>query len=281
VSRSVEMNDQIDTIAAAANREVYDAGWTRAFVEGAPHVKHAVLRKICADLLRRTMDRARESSAVPRVLDLGAGEGSVTSQLLELGAHVTAVDISANQLESLEKKCRGFGSRLELRHGEAREALKADCGRESYDVVVASAFLHHVPDYLGLIRDAMAVLRPRGQFLSLQDPLRYDRVSRFSRAFDGLAYYSWRVLQGDLWGGLKRSICRHCGRLADDVPLDNAEYHVLRNGVDQDAIAALLMEAGLACEIIRYFSTQSRLFQPIGAALGIENTFAVVACKRS
>ena len=59
--------------------------------------------------------------------------------------------------------------------------------------------------------------------------------------------------------------------------MDNAEYHILRSGVDQQAIVDLLETQGFDCELIRYFSTQSRVFQPIGATLGVVNTFAVIA----
>ena len=141
--------------------------------------------------------------------------------------------------------------------------------------------LHHLPDYLGVIREAVDRLSPAGQFLSFQDPLRYDTVGRFTRAFDELSYLTWRVFQGDLWGGLKRRLRRSRGVL-DDSPLaasvyDYAEYHVIRGGVDQDAIEAMLTTAGFECEVIRYFSTQSRVFQPIGEFLGVKNTFGILA----
>ena len=260
--------------AAAANREVYNTGWTEIFVEGAPHLKHASLRALVSRLIQQACERAVEHTPTPRVLDLGAGEGSVTRQLLELGTRVTAVDVSSSQLAELDRKCEPFGDRLETRCGDMHEVLQQLVG--PFDVVVASACFHHLPDYLGIIRDAIKLLAPHGQFLSFQDPLRYDSVGRFTRTFGEVSYLSWRVFQGDLWGGLKRRLRRSRGVL-DDSPLDNAEYHVVRSGVDQDAIAALLTAAGFECEIIRYFSTQSRVFQPVGETLGVQNTFAVVA----
>jgi SAM-dependent methyltransferase len=253
---------------------VYNTGWTDIFVEGAPHLKHASLRALLARLIRQVYARAVEHSLTPRVLDLGAGEGSVTRQLLELGTRVTAVDVSSSQLAELDRKCERFSDRLETRCGDVCEVLGQLNG--PFDVVVASACLHHLPDYLGVIDKAIERLAPHGQFLSFQDPLRYDTVGRFTRAFGELSYLSWRVFQGDLWGGLKRRLRRSRGVL-DDSPLDNAEYHVVRSGVDQDAIATLLTDAGFECEIIRYFSTQSRVFQPVGEALGVQNTFAVLA----
>jgi len=52
-----------------------------------------------------------------------------------------------------------------------------------------------------------------------------------------------------------------------------------RNGVDQNAIKDLLESEGFACDVIRYFSTQSCAFQWLGISLQMENTFAIVAQK--
>jgi SAM-dependent methyltransferase len=273
------MDESVRHAAAAANREVYNSGWTEGFVEGAPHLKHASLRALLARLIRQVYGRVAEHTSTPRILDICAGEGSVTRQLLELGARVTAVDVSSSQLAELDRKCEQFGDRLDTHCGDVCEVLAQLDG--PFDIVVASACLHHLPDYLGIMGETVKLLTPAGQFLSFQDPLRYDTVGRFTRAFDELSYLSWRVFQGDLWGGWKRRLRRRRGVL-DDSPLDAsvydcAEYHVVRNGVDQDAIAALLTAAGFECEIIRYFSTQSRVFQPLGTGLGVNNTFAIVA----
>lgn len=116
-----------------------------------------------------------------------------------------------------------------------------------------------------------------GQFFSFQDPLRYDTVGKSTMMFSTLAYLSWRLLKGDVAGGLKRRLRRRRGIYLEDSMHDNAEYHVTRNGVDQDAIYELFKELGFDCSILRYFSTQSPFFQPKGAALGVKNTFAVIA----
>ncbi len=151
---------------------------------------------------------------------------------------------------------------------------------ERYDIVVANSFLHHVPDYLGLITDAASVLNQHGQFFSFQDPLRYDSMGKFDRVFSLAAYASWRVFKGDAVGALRRQIRRARGVYLEDSIHDNAEYHVKRNGVDQLAISRLLEGLGFDCSIESYWSTQSRIFQPVGAALGVENTFALIARKR-
>lgn len=271
------LDERINRIAALANVSAYDPEGSSDYVDGAPHIKHASLRKLYGTLLVQIYDRARRQAQVPRVLDLGAGEGSVTLPFLELGARVVAVDISESQLDELKNKCRDFGERLDVRCEDINDTLKDKSQR--YDIVVVNSFLHHVPDYVGLIREAVSVLNPGGQFFSFQDPLRYDSVGKATMMFTTVAYFSWRMFKGDPLGGFKRRVRRARGIYQEDSVHDNAEYHVTRNGVDHEAICGLLKEQGFDCRIVSYFSTQSRVFQPIGAALRIKNTFAIAAQK--
>jgi SAM-dependent methyltransferase len=272
------MDDRIHRVAALANISAYDSEATRKYIDGAPHIKHASLRTLYAKLLVRVYDYAKEHTAMPRVLDLGAGEGSATLPFLELGATVTAVDISSSQLNVLQSRCERFGDRLEVRCQDVADFLNDK--NTNYDIVVANSFLHHIPDYIGMITEAITVLTRWGQFFSFQDPLRYDSVGKPTMIFSTLAYFSWRIFKGDVVGGLKRRLRRMRGIYLEDSVQDNAEYHVTRNGVDQDAICRLFEDSGFDCNIVRYFSTQSRLFQRIGSALGVKNTFAVVARRK-
>jgi SAM-dependent methyltransferase len=274
------MDDRAHRVAAIANAAVYDS--ERDYVDGAPHIKHKALRSRYGALVVRVYDeaRARSGDRRPRILDLGAGEGSVTLPFLELGCDVIAVDISTRQLEELRRKAADYARDLETRCQDVMETLDA-LAREGQrvDVVVCNSFLHHVPDYLDLIRKAAAILPPGGLFFSFQDPLRHDTVGWLTRTFTLGAYLSWRVFKGDLAGGLRRRLRRSRG-IYLDTPEDNAEYHATRGGVDQVAIFALLEELGFSCEVISYFSTQSRIFQPAGTLLGLDNTFGLIARNR-
>jgi hypothetical protein len=91
----------------------------------------------------------------------------------------------------------------------------------------------------------------------------------------------WRIRRGDVIGGIERRVRRSRGIYFDDCPQDNSEYHVVRGGVDQDAIAELFKELGFECQIIRYFSTQNRFWQFVGSAIKACNTFSVIARKKS
>jgi SAM-dependent methyltransferase len=272
------MDDRINRVASLANVASYDAEATARYVDGAPHIKHGSLRKLYGRLVVDIFDGAKKQADVPTVLDLGAGEGSVTLPFLELGARVTAVDISSSQLEALRGRCERFGEMLEVRCEDINDTLE---GRsESYDIVVTNSFLHHIPDYLGMIEKALGLLSPHGQFFSFQDPLRYDSIGKAATAFNNLAYLSWRIFRGDVIGGLRRRLRRSRGIYLEDAIEDQTEYHAVRGGLDHEAIAALFDRQGYDYVIFPYYSTQSSLFQPLGTILGIKNTFAVIARKR-
>ncbi len=272
------MDERVSLIAALANQTAYGRKDVEAYIDGAPHIKHASLRRLYGKLVIEVYDEAARHAATPTVLDLGAGEGSVTLPFLELGAHVTAVDISSNQLNELREKCRRHSDRLEVHCQDINETLQNPT--QKYDIVAVNSFLHHIPDYLSLIDKCTTLLNPHGIFFSFQDPLRYDSVALPSRVFTDIGYFLWRLSRGskgDVIGGIRRRLRRRRGIYLEDCYSDNAEYHITRNGLDQNAIQSLLRERGFDCRLISYYSTQNSVFQPIGAALGLRNCFGLIA----
>lgn len=208
------------------------------------------------------------------MLDVGSGEGTCAREMLRLGARVTAIDISAAQLRVLEERCKDARSNLTVVCDDVWQALDK---LDSFDAVIFDSFLHHVPNYLELLAAVDKHLEPRAAILTFQDPLRYDTLSRTSYVMSNGAYFAWRVLQGNLVGGLKTRIRRLRGVYIPGHPADDAEYHVTRNGLDQDEMARQFRSRGFATEVTRYFSTQSAMFQALGAHIGVENTFSILA----
>lgn len=70
------------------------------------------------------------------------------------------------------------------------------------------------------------------------------------------------------------------GILDESNPADMVEYHVVRNGVDEEALLKLLRLRFETVEIVRYWSTQGGVPQAIGARLLPPNTFAIIASSR-
>ncbi|MBN2167941.1 MAG: class I SAM-dependent methyltransferase [Actinobacteria bacterium] len=267
---------ETDKIAAAVNMAYYNSIGEENYPDVAPHVKHKVLRDLYSGLLLEVY-KAASSQGTPRVLDLGSGHGDASLPFLKLGCEVTSVDISMNMLNALQKKSGANGHNIEIVCSDVFEALESmKMQNRRFDVIIACSFLHHVPDYLQLLRDAAAVMSDRGLFFLFQDPLRFDTIGKFTSIYGNLSHYSWRIFQGDVVPGIKRHLRRRRG-VDESNPEDNTEYHYFRNGIDHEMVLNLFDELGFNCRIIRYFSTQSGLWQSIGCKMKLTNTFAVIA----
>jgi 2-polyprenyl-3-methyl-5-hydroxy-6-metoxy-1,4-benzoquinol methylase len=277
-SMSQDHEKRVHARAVAMNQEHFRDKQGAALVEGSPHLKHATVRELCGDIVTEVHGRLTPRAVPIRVLDMGAGDGVLTLQFLNLGAHVVAADASDELLSDLQKRGASFRDALTIMSGDIFALLDqlAERGMK-FDVIGASSFLHHIPDYLELCRRALKLLAPGGIFFTLQDPLRYDTLSRSTYFFDRISYFGWRSTQGDYVRGLKTRCRRLMGVYRDDLAADTAEYHVVRNGVDQIALKKLFEKAGLRCEIRPYWSTQSTVFQKLGDRMHVRNTFGLIA----
>jgi SAM-dependent methyltransferase len=263
---------------AALNREWFSGQSQAEFIEGAPHLKHPQLRDFCSNLVREAFAKTEKPS--PDVFDMGAGQGTLTIPFLELGANVTAADVTVEFLESLKAKSRSFQDSLTVLPGDIFGTVRqlADQNK-TFDLVCASAFLHHIRDYLGLCQAACRLIRKGGVFFTVQDPLRYDTLRWRDHLTERIAYFWWRGFQGDFLRGLKTRWRRVAGKYRDDLAEDTAEYHVVRNGVDHIALKTLLEAEGFVCELRPYWSTQSTFFQRIGTRTKLLSNFALIAKK--
>jgi len=112
-------------------------------------------------VLKGAFNHIRTASAVPRMLDFGAGTGNLTEHLLGLGGNVVAADVSSKYLERLRlKMVDGSLERLEtlLLNGEDLSGIAND----SIDMVATYSVLHHVPDYLKIVDEFVRVLKAGG-----------------------------------------------------------------------------------------------------------------------
>jgi SAM-dependent methyltransferase len=101
------------------------------------------------------------------VCDLGCGEGYLARQMADLGAAVTAVDLSARLIE-IARRSPSPGGILYL--VEDAQALTSVADR-SFDLVVSNLALMDMPDLDAVYRTARRILRPGGAFVfSLTHP---------------------------------------------------------------------------------------------------------------
>lgn len=81
-----------------------------------------------------------------RVLELGCGIGTDTINFARAGAHVTAVDLSAESLAVARRRADAFGltDRIEFIHGNGEE-LPSVVTEGAYDLAYSFGVVHHTP----------------------------------------------------------------------------------------------------------------------------------------
>jgi SAM-dependent methyltransferase len=262
-----------ETVQVGALQErVHDEAYDYA---GTPHLAHPELRAWIVDLVAEVARRAVSRGLLPRVLEIGAGDGALTEPLLARGFEVTATEVSRPAIKRLEG---AFGSnpRFKTVYDAYGETDTVEGG--PFTAVVSASVLHHIPDYLAFVEKVIAQhLVSGGSFVTVQDPLRYDTMSPIAHRFDRAAYLIWRLGRRDRLSGLVSFKNRITGRLDPSRPGDMVEYHVVRNGVDERALRGRLEGSFRDLHVVPYWSNQSRLAFRLGRRLGLANQFALVA----
>ena len=264
---NVKTMDESDT-ARLANETSYA---TRDAVDGSPHLNHKSVWAIYQRMVAATLATV---GSKPCVLELGAGSGEASGPWIDAGAQLTAVDCSGEQLR-----------RLRLRHPSVItfEMDNANFLRQQdgqFDIVSLVSTLHHIPDFLGLLRECVGAVRPGGALLTFQDPLRYDQLPRTHTIAAQILYVPWRISRGHVGAGVRGRLRRARGVFLADNISDQEEYHVVRNGVDSQAIAQQLTKDFTTVEVEIYFSSQARLSQWLGEKLRLRSTFGLLAIGR-
>jgi SAM-dependent methyltransferase len=114
--------------------------------------------------LQRALTDALAALRTPnlRSLDFGSGTGNLTSKLLAAGREAWAADVSAGMLETLRARfaddSRSGRLRTQLLTGE----FPLPFPNEHFGFVTSYSVLHHVPDYLGAVRELARVVAPGG-----------------------------------------------------------------------------------------------------------------------
>lgn len=119
---------------------------------GGLHPKHEILR--FHDFFVERIE------AGDRVLDLGSGIGALAVSIADrCGAGVTCIEINPNNVEIARDRCTDAGvqGRVEVVEGD----ITTDRAEGSFDVVVLSNVLEHLPDRSALLRQWRAWYQPR------------------------------------------------------------------------------------------------------------------------
>lgn len=242
---------------------------------GAPHLKHARLYDWFVSGLRKELRRVAGLDLPMTVLEIGAGDGAFVEPMLAAGARVTGTEMSRSSISALESR---FGTNPLFETAFDPDGSMAWLGDRRFAIVLYASVLHHIPDYLSAIAEVCdRHLLPGGTLVTLQDPLWYPSLPRGVRGASEAMYLSWRVTRGDFLRGLVSRARRMRDGLRSDEPGDMVEYHVVRDGVDQDTIERLLQPRFESVTVTSYWSTHATIWQSLGDRLALRNTFAVQA----
>jgi SAM-dependent methyltransferase len=138
-----------------------------------------------------------------RILEAGAGVGTITRRLAEAG-HVVAVEPSARSSVLLAELAAG-DDRIEVVHGTV-EDVPAEA---SFDTAVLVNVLEHVPDDVGLLRQLRVRVRPGGSVVCFV-PAHAWLHSRFDDRIGHLRRYK-RSSLAEVFGaaGFEVEVLRH------------------------------------------------------------------------
>jgi 2-polyprenyl-3-methyl-5-hydroxy-6-metoxy-1,4-benzoquinol methylase len=94
-----------------------------------------------------------------RVLDYGAGKGSLAIELAKRGMAVTYLDVPGRSRDYAEWQATRENTKLEF------TASKEEIAGRQYDTIVSLDVLEHLPDLAGELRFLIALLAPQGRLV--------------------------------------------------------------------------------------------------------------------
>ena len=109
--------------------------------------------------LRKAAQAVTTGAKPLKALDYGCGSGNLTRHLIELGMETVSADISEGFLALIERKFSQTGlSKVLTINGKDLSNVPSN----EFDFVATYSVLHHVPDYLQIVKEMTRVVKPNG-----------------------------------------------------------------------------------------------------------------------
>ena len=174
-----------------------------------------------------------------RMLEIGAGTGFFTLNLMQAGLAQSAVvtDISQGMVDVAVRNGRTLGLAVE---GQAADAEALPFADGEFDLVIGHAVLHHIPDLDLAFREILRVLRPGGRFVFCGEPTARGDV--IARRLSTLTW--WAAGRATRLPGLRERFARTSEELAQSSEEARLESVVDLHTFDPDELSRLALRAG-------------------------------------
>lgn len=139
--------------------EYYKGADAVAYEPAHGDIFNAVEQRRLYGMLQEAVRSVRTGARPVTALDFGCGSGNLTRHLLALGVSTVSADVSEDFLEGIRRKFSATGLPQTLRLNGADLANVPDT---HFDLVASYSVLHHVPDYLAIVREMCRVVKPGG-----------------------------------------------------------------------------------------------------------------------
>jgi ubiquinone/menaquinone biosynthesis C-methylase UbiE len=109
--------------------------------------------------LSTTIKAVKTDSKPLSALDYGCGSGNLTRHLIEAGINTVSADVSEGFLNLIDRNFSHTGlSKTQKINGKDLSGMETG----QFDLVATYSVLHHVPDYMKIVKEMCRVLKPGG-----------------------------------------------------------------------------------------------------------------------
>lgn len=137
--------------------------YTQSFYEGW-HVSRKLQKRVIIEnnfTYRFILSAVRRFGRGKEFLDIGCGVGTVDFFLATKGKHITGIDISKNAIKAASENARLF--KLDRRVSFRVMNFPKEAPKLTYDFIICSEVLEHIPDESAAIARIYKLLRKKGR----------------------------------------------------------------------------------------------------------------------
>lgn len=169
------------TLSRVLESEVMDSQAEAIDYDAMDH--REVNRRFVDDLLLAASDAVHGGE----ILDLGTGTAQIPIELAsrEPAVHVLAVDLARHMLELAARNVAAAGLQTAIRL-QCIDAKRLDFADGRFALVMSNSIVHHIPEPLAVLREAVRVTAPAGR-LFFRDLMRPGSLAELNRLVETYA----------------------------------------------------------------------------------------------